>query len=135
MHLLLTLLENIQVTVHIQVITKKPVYTMCKCLLVAMVTFCILNFIEAQNGVLKHQHYFVSCLQWFQVLKPPRKLSSEVKKTCVLANQCQMRCLVLNVPVSVLDPSLPLKVRRREIPLRLALQHPIPQLAHSHTSK
>ena len=70
-----------------------------------------------------------------QLLKPPRNFPSEVKKTCLLMNQHQMKCSLPKVPLSVLDPALPLNMRRLEVPSRLALQPLPPPLAHFRTSR
>ena len=99
-----------------------------KCLLIAIV--CTLHFIEAEVAVLL---YILSTQ--LQLLKPARKLPSEVKKTRVLAARHQMMCLLSKVLVSVLDLALPLRLRRLRTHLRLALQLLQPQLTHFPTSR
>ena len=69
--------------------------------------------------------------QWFQLqlLKQQRKLPSETRKTHVLVNH--QTCLLLKVLVPVLDPALPLRVKKLRTHLKLALQTLLP---HSPTS-
>ena len=96
-----------------------------------------------------HTHTHTHTLQSLQIqLKSPSKLCLETRKTCVLATQHQMMCLLLKVLVGVQDPALPVRetdLRGHHLGVGVATVHsivilkmvvhiPFPKLAHSHVS-